>query len=117
MKELLVVLMLLLSPVPCFALGGESYFEYRDGDAINKFTTYIEFNHVIKEIKFYGSYRVDSLDYVNGTFIPEESKYTIGFNVPVSKELAVEVKHVWEHRMFPYMDQGNYNSFKLKYTW
>lgn len=100
MKALIIAVLLLMVPVTASALGGRSYFEYRDRGEGSKFTTYLEFNQLLAwDVVGYGSYKVDSLDYLNGTFIPDISEYSVGLRVRVW-ELDVEVWHSWEHNFF-----------------
>jgi hypothetical protein len=100
MRKLLIVLLVLLVPTVASALGGKSYFEFRDRGEGSKFTTYLEFNQELPlGAVGYGSYLVDSLYYDNGTLIPDISTYSAGIRVRVW-ELDVEVWHAWEHNFW-----------------
>lgn len=100
MKTLIIAVLLLIVPTVASALGGKSYFEYRDRGTDSKFTTYLEFNQALPGGAVgYGSYLVDSLYYDNGTLIPDISLYSVGLRVRVW-ELDVEVWHSWEHNFF-----------------
>ena len=120
MKKIIFVVLALVALFPsmCFALGGETSFEYRDGEVQNKFITSVEFNQKVGErLLFYGSYEGTNLDYINGTFIPSMTEYTAGFDFVINAELTLEVQHHWQHRMFPVMNNGGYDSFKIVYRW
>ncbi len=120
MKKIIfaVLAMALLFPSICFALGGETSLEYRDGEVMNKFITSIELNQKVGErFLFYGNYKGTNLDYINGTFIPSMTEYTAGFDFVINDELTLEIQHHWQHRMFPVMDNGEYDSFKIVYRW
>lgn len=120
MKKIIFIIlaMALLIPSICSALGGETSIEYRDGEVMNKFITSVEFNQKAGDrLLFYGKYTGINIDYINGTFIPSMTEYTAGFDFIINDELTLEIQHHWQHIIFPVMDNGQYDSFKIVYRW
>jgi hypothetical protein len=116
--KFILALIFVLSPVVCFALGGETYFEYRDGEVLNKFVYRVEFNQdLLKDrVRLWGAWKGTNLDYLNGTFIPSEEEYGAGIRYKINKELTFDVRHTWVHYPMQFVN-GQYFSYRVTYTW